>query len=241
MARQRCVIIDGRHSLNDLNLILTSMKIGIPEPKTSYIDVPGRNGRIDVTEYVLDAPVFDNRKLEFKFTFNRKVDKESWEVWKSRILNHIHGKKVQIVLDNTPSWYYLGRVAIEAEEDEGIIMSVIIKAEADPFQYSYIASEKGGNWKWDELNFIDGVIYAHSFMAPEGTTVIRIPNCSMSVVPTIRADKAVTITYNGRTYSIAANKEVTDPTIVLRYGLNEMRITAAAETKVNVDFNVGKL
>lgn len=241
MAKQRCVIIDGRHSLKDLNLILVSMEIGFPEPKTSYINVPGRNGRIDATEYVLSAPVFDNRTLIFNFVFNKKINKQSWETWKSRILNQVHGRRVKIILDNTPSWYYYGRVAFEAEEDDGSIMSMTMKVDADPFQYSVIASAKGENWKWDEMNFVDGIAYMHKFKAPSGTTVIRVPNCSMSTVPTLTADKAVTVVYDGKSYSVAANTEFTHPEIILRNGMNEFKITAAAETNINVDFSVGKL
>ena len=238
--QQLGVSFGDKHSVRDLKLILKSMKIGIPEPKTSIIDVPGRNGNIDASEYIYDSPVYDNRELIFNFAFSKK-DKWAWETWKSRILNLIHGRKLQIVLDNSLSWYYLGRVKVEASEDDGSVMNITVKVDADPFKYSFVASADGENWKWDELNFVDGVIYQHKFSVPAGTTTISVPNSSMSVVPTIIANNVITLEFKGKTYSIDKNAIITDPTIMLTNGSNEMKITAQKETVIKINFKVGIL
>lgn len=233
------ITIDGKHTLKDWHLILESMKIGHPKPKTSIINVFGRNGVIDASEYLMDLPIFENRTLEFKFTFNRDIRREDWELWRSKLLNAVHGKKLKVTLDCTPSWYYIGRVEIEPDEDDGTALSFTMTVDAEPFQYSDIGQK--GNWKWDELCFVDGSIFLHTFMLQEGTTTIRVPNCRMTVVPTITANEAVTVEYGGGRYEIQKNTPTVRPAILLREGHNEFKITASKATEVNIDFSIGKL
>ena len=40
------------HSFHDFGLILTSLDTGEPEPKTHYIEIPGRQNPLDITEAV---------------------------------------------------------------------------------------------------------------------------------------------------------------------------------------------
>ena len=42
------------HSYNDFSLILTSKTIGTPTPKTETIDIPGGDGVLDLTEFLVE-------------------------------------------------------------------------------------------------------------------------------------------------------------------------------------------
>lgn len=58
----------SKHSYDDWGLILKSRPvISPPSPKTIYIDVPGADGIIDLTESMTGEVKFNNRTITFEF------------------------------------------------------------------------------------------------------------------------------------------------------------------------------
>ena len=61
------VTFDGIHSYEEWGLKLKSVSIGLPEEKQVFVDVPGMNGQLDLTEAQNGGSVYGMRTLEFVF------------------------------------------------------------------------------------------------------------------------------------------------------------------------------
>ena len=62
------------HSYYDLNLILSKAEIPPAEPKENYIDLPGGNGSLDLTEVHGEVKFKDREGCKFTFTMNPSSD-----------------------------------------------------------------------------------------------------------------------------------------------------------------------
>ena len=95
--------------------------------KEHYIDIPGANGGLDLTESLTGFPLYDYIEGEFEFTVlnerklitvNSKCEKTketdiSWEVLNRDIREFLNGKQRYMMLEDDPSWYYVGRFTVE--------------------------------------------------------------------------------------------------------------------------------
>ena len=63
----------GIHSFYDLNLILSGSEIPPAKPKTTYVDIPGGDGSVDLTEANGEVKYYD-RDCKFIFTMNPSDD-----------------------------------------------------------------------------------------------------------------------------------------------------------------------
>ena len=66
----RGISINGIHTAKDLHFVMTMQKIETPTVKTYKTDVPGRNGSLDLSEFLTGDIQYNNRQLNFKFLAN---------------------------------------------------------------------------------------------------------------------------------------------------------------------------
>lgn len=127
------VRFNGLHSYQDYGLYLKKRPdIGMPSAKTIFVDVPGADGSLDLTEAVAGEVKYSNRVLEF--TFGAMVDRDSQADFKSRLMDDLHGRIMEVVLDEDPEWYYRGRVSVEFDEVYSWRLDVTIKVDAEPYK-----------------------------------------------------------------------------------------------------------
>lgn len=103
------------HSYADFSLILTSKEIAAPKTKTVKIDVEGADGSIDLTDF-FGEPKYED--CTHKFQFSTIVPQSEFLTLFSTIKNAIHGKKLRIVLDDDPLFYYVGRCFVSSFTSE---------------------------------------------------------------------------------------------------------------------------
>ena len=70
------VSFDDMHSYTDWGLRLKEVKIGIPEAKTVYVDVPGSDGSLDLTEAQNGGVKYGMRTLELFLTPGTAVTRD---------------------------------------------------------------------------------------------------------------------------------------------------------------------
>lgn len=125
------VKFDTKHSYDDLDLILSSKTIGSPSVKITTVDIPGADGVLDFTEF-FGEPKYNNRTLTFEF---RSIKAFSAQLAQdSSVKNALHGKKMKIVLDDDPNYYFYGRVSVGDWESENNIGKVTITCDCDPYK-----------------------------------------------------------------------------------------------------------
>lgn len=121
-----------KHSYDDFGLILSSKDYTPPKPKTEMVNIPGRNGYLDLTE-ALGVPVtFENGKWVFTFTLMNS--NSTWVNVLNDLVNYIHGKKMRIILDEDNGFFYYGRCSINQYKSSKSLGTITIECDVDPFK-----------------------------------------------------------------------------------------------------------
>lgn len=163
------VINNSIHTGKDLGLVMTEKNLPSPTAQTYNVSVPGRNGDVDLSEFLTGEVTYNNRPLLFKFIGNGS--RESVLKLIDTMLSY-HGQKVEIITDDYPDWYYTGRATVD-HVDSGYYVTFQFNVDAQPFRYSI--EPKAYNFK------------------VEGSCQISLDNNGTSVIPTVTVDKNVTI------------------------------------------------
>ena len=177
------------NTYKDFYLVPTSIPIiSTPGIKTKTIEIPGANGVIDLTESLTPYPVYKNRtgSIDFAVLNDRyeyytryknaphsvKVDNaltnnNAWVSLYSDLMNKLHGRKCQIILEDDPGWYYEGRIALNEwrPSNDGKWPTVKLNYDLAPYKISVNTSVAGATgtgtdrWQWNPFSFVDGVVY----------------------------------------------------------------------------------
>lgn len=127
------VTFGKKHSYREWGLLLKSYPyISPPEPKTKLIEVPGSDAVIDLTESLTGKVHYGLRRGTFEFIV--MDGRSKWPVVYSAIMNELHGKKMQIIIDDDPNYCYWGRVTVDEWESDKKTATIVIRAEVDPYK-----------------------------------------------------------------------------------------------------------
>lgn len=138
--------------------------ISPPETKTKYVDIPGIDGPLDLTEVIAGIPLYKNREGSWTFTVVNWF--ESWDGIYHKLLNELHSKKVLLMLEDDPFFYYKGRLFIDNWKSGKMNSEVSIKYTLEPYKYEFFTSNEP--WRWDPFNFNTGII--RNYGAPTALT-----------------------------------------------------------------------
>lgn len=198
------VTFGAYHSYDDFSLIMSSKEIAAPKTKTVKIDVPGADGSIDLTDY-FGEPKYED--CTHKFQFSTIVPQSEFLTRFSTIKNAIHGKKLRIVLDDDPGFFYIGRCYVSSFTNDKNIGRISVECDCEP-------------WKYKAAKTV-------VTQAVSGESTISLPNLRKRVVPevVIEADSAMHIVYN--TYNVwdLGGGSYTLPELELKAGENSVSVT----------------
>lgn len=138
-----------------------------PSVKVKTIDNPGGDGIIDLTESVTGFPLYEQRTGSWDFYVLN-----DWVKWQDRyeeILNELHGKNVQAILDDDKEYYYNGRITVNQWTSDKDHSKITLDYNFDPYKLSRMLSTEPG-WLWDPFNFNTDVISYLRFKE------IKVPN-----------------------------------------------------------------
>ena len=120
------------HSYRDLKLILNKKEMGAPAVKSNRIDIAGAGGVLDLTDF-FGEPKYEN--VTHKFDFSTIAPQTEFLSLFSTIKNAIHGKKVRIVLDDDPTFFYMGRCFVSPFTNEKGVGIVSVECDCEPYKY----------------------------------------------------------------------------------------------------------
>ena len=116
-----------------------------PKARTEYSIVKSANGVLDFSES-LNGVHFDNRTGTWEFAVDHELNTEmSWNEIYDDILLKIHGKRVRLVLQDDPGFYYTGRVSINEWKSDKYWSEIAIDYDLDPYKRSVNTS---GDFDW---------------------------------------------------------------------------------------------
>ena len=228
--------LNGKHTYTDYGLYVTNPNpVEPPEVKAEYIEVPGRNGQIDLTEALTGYTVYNNRQIVLELGGRKRS--QDWPGFMSNFLNDLHGKSVKVIFDNDPSYYYQGRATVESDYEKGNeIARFTLTINAEPYKYSNQSTTEP--WLWDPFSFVDGVIRYYNQIQINGTTQIQVMGSEMPVIPLFIASAAMQIQFGGKTYDLTAgNNKIYD--IVLMNQAYTLTFTGTGTVSIN--YKTGRL
>lgn len=161
----------GKNTWDDWHLIPSSRPLfNPPAPKNNFLDLPGANGSIDLSDVLSDKyPVYGDRTGSIEFYVMNGY--EEWQTAYSDIMNYCHGERCKFILEDDPGFYYSGRVSVNAWKSEKDWSKITLDYQVDPFKYELFGSNEP--WRWDPFSFVDGVINNFNFNGTnwEGFTI----------------------------------------------------------------------
>lgn len=189
------IYIDEKNTWDDFYLIPeTRPVVNPPEVRTMYVDIPGKDGALDLSTALTGFVLYKNR--EGSWTFIVDNDHWNWEVAYHTISNYLHGKRMKIILEDDPNFYYIGRLAVDEWKSEQSWSKIVIKYNLEPFKYELTSSVE--EWLWDPFSFETGVVRESGNITIPGTLTIIIPSSRRPVIPTF----VVSANGNGMTMQV---------------------------------------
>lgn len=189
------------HSYDNLKLILTSKELGSPAVKTNKVDIPGADSALDLTDY-FGEPKYED--VTHKFEFTTIEPQSDFLTQYSTIKNAIHGKKVRIILDDDPTFFYWGRCYVSSFTDEKGIGTIGVECECEPYKYK-----------------LNKTVVTRTV---SGTADINLTNSRKRAVPEITTTAAMTFVFGDGSWAKAAGT-FTIPELELAEGNNTVTVT----------------
>ncbi len=236
---QTGICIGDKHTFQDWGLLLISISISSPEAKTKVVEIPGGDGYIDLTEAF--GPVrYKNRTIICSFIL---IDRrpEKWHEVSSQIKNYCHGKKMKVIMDSDPGYYWEGRLFVESVKEDQIYSSIEITMDVFPYKYEQTNSLEP--WKWDPFNFSSGVIrYIGEVNITASDNALLILKGNMWSVPKFFVTQCSTdfsVTYEGQNYPLKTG--VNRFPQILVGGDKDVTLHFSGTGKVKVEYRGGSL
>lgn len=165
-------------------ILLDGYKNDPPTVKTQEIDIPGRDGKLDLSELLLGRPSYNDRSLEFNFACINVADIESKKTQISSLLN---GKSYDFRLSMDPYCTYHGRFSVSnfahTVYDVGKVLTFNVRITANPFK------KRSARYS---INAVGGI-------------VTDIDTGGASIAPLITSGGNITVEFNRKTYHISSS------------------------------------
>lgn len=195
------------HSFYDLNLILAPFTPAPAEPKLNFLEIPGRDGHLDLTETNGEVK-YNSREFEFIFTV-APGDPLTFDERVSAVSNALNGLRCKITLDRDPDHYWMGRCVLSEYDQDKNIGQIEVTATVDPYKLKQNATV---------------VSVALSVLEK----IVVLANSRMTVVPTIKCTGDCTVTFGDAVYTLEAGTHRI-PALRLVAGENVLKLSGTGE------------
>lgn len=231
------ITFGDKNTWDDWRLIPTSRPIfAPPEVKTNYVDLAGVDGQVDLSESLTGYPLYNSRSGSFEFYVYGGESYGSWSKRYSEIMAYLHNRRMKAVLEDEPEYYYEGRFSVSQWQSGQDWSGITIGYVVDPYKKALVGSLE--EWLWDPFSFETGVINSLKGLGVSGSRTVTIAGGQQPVTPTFTASAAMSVTFNGATYSLIAGSSKVAK-VVLREGTNTLTFTGNGT--VDIDYRGGLL
>ena len=201
---------ESLHTGNDLGLIMSEKKIGMPAPRISKVEMLDRDGDLDLSEVLRGRVSYKNRALSFTFICTHARD--TWWIVQMLLSEMIHGRRMMISDPDRPMMVYVGRCELQEPTFIGeAIMFLTVTVDAEPYALSLTESTK-------------------TVSVSAGSTVSVYNSYGMPTVPKITVSDDMTIKFGDFSTALVGGSTYEIPEITLEYGDNKIEILEGSGT-----------
>lgn len=212
-------LIGDEHTLRDWGAIITNSDvIGMPEPNTVLLEVPGRSGRLDLSEVLTGDITYSNR--EIKLELAAQTNRDRWVETCFHIFNKYHGRVLHVTFDEDPGHFYVGRCSIKQPKRVATAGTMVITIDAEPYRYEY-------------------EVYEVTLTGATNTLSGTVQNLRMPAVPKVTVPGACQLFAGGKVYELAAGEDLDVPGLV--FGPYENLISVTGASSITFRFRRGCL
>lgn len=200
------ITFDGKyHSYNDWGLKLVSVSIPAPSVKENYIDIPGTDGSIDLTDVFGRVLYSDREGIEIVFDL-LDGGYSKWFAMCEKISCILHGRKMKMVLDYESNRFYSVRLNVDYSKSNAVMSQITLSGKAEPFKYDVLSTAEP--WLWDTFSFINGVIQQLDNLTVNDSLDVILIGKGMGSIPIFFVSKAdnLQVNYSGNTYDLSVGK-----------------------------------
>lgn len=112
-----------------------------PNPVYNYVDIPGSDGSMDLTDYLVGRPTYSDRTGSFEFYVEN--DHGDWASRRAEIASFFNGRRMKMYLADDPQYYYDGRFFFRAWTPDASHSKVTIEYRLKPYRYLSTGKEAG--------------------------------------------------------------------------------------------------
>ena len=141
------------HTAADWGMLLNEKTIDPPKPKTKIVKIDGRDGDIDLTEALGGVVRYESRKLSFKFLLIDGTYTERNQII-SEVMAHVHGKRLNILLDDDQDYYFVGRCEVKDHTNNASMGEIEIEVESDPYRLKVVDTVRTVSVVGDSLDVV---------------------------------------------------------------------------------------
>lgn len=201
------ITFGDKNTWDDWHLIPASRPaVAIPDVRTKYVEIPGRHGSVDIGDILTGFPVYGDRSGSFSFYVEN--GHWPWHVAYSTIANYLHGKQMNMILEDDPGYYYQGRFKVgtwqTGKQCSGIEISYIVGS------FKIAVNSSAEDWLWDPFNFETGIIRDYRNISVSGTKNVTVIGAGQPTVPKFTVTGSITATLRGSEYvlPVGTDKEI---------------------------------
>lgn len=143
----------------DYGILLVNYDAPPPEAKTYKVQIEGRSGSIDLTEWAGDV-FYEDRPITIRL---RDFQGDSDD-----FITRLNGQRVKIYFDDKPDWYYVGRIESIKNPTRKRIADLTMQIAGDPFKYPR-TSDGTGQYSASSVPYSG--YYRFSGLVPNGQSI----------------------------------------------------------------------
>lgn len=207
--------IGEQFTLDTWGALLSTFEIGEAQAKTNYIDIPGGDGSIDLTEALTGEVTYENRTITATFTLNQP--RSEWSTIMDQIRAYCHGRKFNIKAPYDDDHYFIGRVNVGPLERDGALATFEMTITCDPYKY---------------INDLT----VHNFtIGSSGTLTVTLINSRRTAIPTVTINNTTQMIKGSASVSLNAGTHRVNA-IPLIQGDNAITFNAIEGTTIQVSY-----
>ena len=210
-----------------------------PTVKSQYVDIPGGNGVLDLTESLTGYPLYNTRTGSWEFYVENGF--KPWDELYSEISNYLHGQKLRAILEDDPGFYYEGRFTVDEWNSDSWWSTITIGYDVYPYKKELTSSLE--DWLWDPFNFETGIVREYGELEVNDTLTLEIPSRQEYICPKIIVTSSdgtgMNLQYNSKTYHLNDGENLL-PEVTFGGGV-VVTLKFTGNGMVSVDYQGGSL
>lgn len=196
-------------------LTLTGWALSAPEYQSNMVEVPGRDGSLDLSTALTDGePRYKSRTLTATFETSegtREARKERLDT----MVNWLDGWRMDIYLPDDTTHYITGRVHVAVEYNDLAHGAATVTAVCDPWRYSETET----------------VVTLTAGSEAQTASLVNSGRRSQAPTLTVDSDSQVTLVYGSYSWALGSGVYIL-PDLILRQGSNSLTYSGEGTVEI---------